>query len=65
MSEAQAKTVIAPGTETCGCCDGIAASTPLGIDNRIEQVWLKPRRINRIGSVFVETYSRTASRSIS
>lgn len=35
MTEEQAKTVIAPGTETCGCCDGIAASTPVTIDNRI------------------------------
>ena len=31
---AQRKTVIAPGTETCGCCEGIDASTPQGIDNR-------------------------------
>lgn len=23
-----------PGTETCGCCDGIAASTPAGLFNR-------------------------------
>ena len=35
MTEAQAKSVIAPGTETCGCCDSIAASTPVAIDNRI------------------------------
>ena len=35
MSDAQGKTVIAPGTETCGCCEGIGASTPVGIDNRI------------------------------
>ena len=35
MSDAQGKTVIAPGTETCGCCDGIAASTPTAIENRI------------------------------
>ena len=25
---------LAPGTECCGCCDGIAAETPQGIDNR-------------------------------
>ena len=31
MSE---KTVLPPGTETCGCCEGIAASTPVGLDNR-------------------------------
>lgn len=35
MTEAQAKTVIAPGTETCGCCAGIDASTPIAIDNRM------------------------------
>ena len=29
------KTVIAPGTETCDCCEGIDASTPLGLDNRM------------------------------
>jgi len=28
------KTQRPPGTETCGCCDGIAASTPTGIFNR-------------------------------
>src|SRR6476469_1459563 len=28
------KPVIAPGTETCDCCEGIDASTPQGIDNR-------------------------------
>lgn len=28
------KTVIAPGTETCDCCEGIDASTPQGIENR-------------------------------
>ena len=26
---------IVPGTESCGCCDGIAASTPSGITNRM------------------------------
>ena len=25
---------LAPGSECCGCCDGIAAETPQGIDNR-------------------------------
>ncbi|HJV95587.1 MAG TPA: putative baseplate assembly protein, partial [Albitalea sp.] len=29
------KTVMPPGTETCGCCEGVAASTPTGLDNRI------------------------------
>ena len=29
------KTVVPPGTETCGCCAGIDPSTPAGIDNRI------------------------------
>ena len=29
------KTLLPPGTETCGCCEGVAASTPLGLDNRI------------------------------
>lgn len=28
------KTLVPPGTETCGCCDGIAASTPAGLFNR-------------------------------
>jgi hypothetical protein len=28
------KTHAPPGTETCGCCDGIAASTPTGLYNR-------------------------------
>jgi hypothetical protein len=28
------KTQLPPGTETCGCCDGIAASTPVGLYNR-------------------------------
>ena len=28
------KTLVPPGTETCGCCDGIAASTPVGLFNR-------------------------------
>ena len=28
------KTLMPPGTETCGCCDGIAASTPTGLFNR-------------------------------
>ena len=32
MSE---KTVLPPGTETCGCCEGVAASTPAALDNRI------------------------------
>ena len=25
---------LAPGSECCGCCDGIAAETPQGLDNR-------------------------------
>jgi hypothetical protein len=29
------KTVMPPDTETCGCCEGIAASTPVGMANRI------------------------------
>jgi hypothetical protein len=29
------QTVIAPGSETCGCCEGIEASTPRAIDNRM------------------------------
>ena len=28
------KILVPPGTETCGCCDGIAASTPTGLFNR-------------------------------
>ena len=28
MSDAASKTQQPPGTETCGCCDGVAASTP-------------------------------------
>ena len=28
------KTVLPPGTDTCGCCEGIDASTPATIDNR-------------------------------
>ena len=28
------KTLVPPGTESCGCCDGIAASTPTGLFNR-------------------------------
>ena len=28
------KTLVPPGTETCGCCDGIAAGTPVGLFNR-------------------------------
>ena len=28
------KTLVPPGTETCGCCDGITASTPTGLFNR-------------------------------
>ena len=35
VSPAQSKTVVAPGTETCGCCEGIDASTPQAIANRI------------------------------
>ena len=29
------KTPLAPGTETCGCCAGIDASTPQAVDNRM------------------------------
>ena len=29
------KAAIVPGTETCGCCEGIDAGTPRGIDNRM------------------------------
>ena len=29
------KTVIVPGTETCGCCEGLEASTPQALANRI------------------------------
>lgn len=35
MSQPQAKTVLPPDTETCGCCEGIAASTPAGVGNRM------------------------------
>ena len=28
------KTLVPPGTETCGCCDGVTASTPTGLFNR-------------------------------
>ena len=34
MSDAAHKALQQPGTETCGCCDGIAASTPTGLFNR-------------------------------
>lgn len=34
MSDAINKPQQPPGTETCGCCDGIAASTPTGLFNR-------------------------------
>ena len=34
MSLAPSKTVVIPGSETCGCCEGIAASTPQGVSNR-------------------------------
>jgi hypothetical protein len=34
VSATQSKTVIAPDTETCGCCAGIAASTPRALANR-------------------------------
>ena len=34
MSDTPSKTQFPSGTETCGCCDGIAASTPTGIFNR-------------------------------
>jgi hypothetical protein len=35
VSPAQRKTVIVPGTETCGCCEGLAASTPQALGNRM------------------------------
>lgn len=35
MTQQQSKTVMAPGTETCDCCEGIDASTPRGLDNRM------------------------------
>ena len=28
------KTLVPPGTETCECCDGVSASTPVGLFNR-------------------------------
>jgi hypothetical protein len=34
MSNAASKPQVPPGTETCGCCEGIMASTPSGILNR-------------------------------
>jgi len=34
MSDTSTQTQRPPGTETCGCCDGIAASTPTGLFNR-------------------------------
>jgi hypothetical protein len=34
VTPAQSKTVVVPGTETCGCCEGIGASTPQGLANR-------------------------------
>jgi hypothetical protein len=35
VTQQQSKTVIAPGTETCDCCEGIDASTPQGLANRM------------------------------
>jgi hypothetical protein len=35
VSPAPNKTVLVPGTETCGCCEGVGASTPQGLTNRI------------------------------
>jgi hypothetical protein len=35
VTQQQRKTVMAPGTETCDCCEGIDASTPRGVDNRM------------------------------
>jgi hypothetical protein len=35
MTQQQNKTVVAPGTETCGCCEGIDTSTPRGLANRM------------------------------
>ena len=34
MSETTGKAQRPPGTETCGCCDGVAASTPTDVFNR-------------------------------
>lgn len=34
MSDPASKNRQPPGTETCGCCDGVAASTPTGLYNR-------------------------------
>jgi hypothetical protein len=34
MSDPVDKPVRPPGTEACGCCDGVAASTPTGLFNR-------------------------------
>jgi predicted phage baseplate assembly protein len=35
VNPAQNKTVLVPGTETCGCCEGIGASTPQALANRM------------------------------
>jgi hypothetical protein len=35
VSPAQRKTIIVPGTETCGCCEGLEASTPQTLANRM------------------------------
>jgi hypothetical protein len=35
VTQQESKTVMAPGTETCGCCEGIDASTPRGLANRM------------------------------
>jgi hypothetical protein len=35
VNPAPNKIVPVPGTETCGCCEGIGASTPQGLTNRI------------------------------
>jgi hypothetical protein len=34
MSDPTGKNQRPPGTETCGCCDGVVASTPTGLFNR-------------------------------
>ena len=35
MSQPQRKTMMPPDTDTCGCCEGIAAGTPLDVGNRM------------------------------
>ena len=35
MTQPNSKPVMAPGTETCDCCEGVDASTPRGLANRM------------------------------